>query len=393
MEKFRFKLFTTKVKDLLLSDLSQIVKDNNEPNSVSISQQIKTEVVNLETNQEIQDTISQAITEALINWGQQPEGNNSLVVLAPPVSPLTSILKDSLTDKEEHSLLQVQSLAWQTRLHNYPQIKTELLETVKQPEDKEKSDREVAIENRKVIVIPRLEWCFLRCIGGLEAIETLRDLVASDSSYFWLIGCNSWAWQYLENIYQISAYLNETVSLPTLDGTQIKTWLHPTVSGLKPFWAEDREWLKIRKKELKKAKRKHLEIDEVIKIQERYYDNLADLSQGIATVAGDLWWRSLIVREGKEGKISYEIQKAKPPELPTFIPTDRYVLYSLLLHGGMSLAHLAFSMGKNQSVVKTRTQFLLQAGVINKEQNILTVNPAYYPRLKSLLANNNFLVD
>ena len=81
------------------------------------------------------------------------------------------------------------------------------------------------------------------------------------------------------------------------------------------------------------------------------------------------------------------------PELPELVATDFYLLYSLLLHGGMSLSHLALSMGKNQSLVKARTQYLLQAGVIYKEQDILMICPSYYPKLKSILNNNNFLVN
>ncbi|MEL7409342.1 MAG: hypothetical protein AAFN00_20740, partial [Cyanobacteria bacterium J06558_2] len=328
----------------------------------------------------------------LLTWQSHREGNNSLVILANPVSPLTRILSDSLTDKLNNTLLDVESLSWQARLHNYSKIKTELLETVKPREKNNIAADHSSFENQNIIIIPRLEWCFLRCIGGLEAIYTLRDLVVNHPERFWLIGCNNWAWQYLENIFQISAYLNQSIDLPLLSDTQLKEWLTPIANEIEPLWLEDREWLKIKKKELKKAQRKKLILDEVQKVQERYYINLADISQGVATVAGDLWWRSLLVKETAEQKISYQIEKAKLPELPELVVTDLYLLYSLLLHGGMSLSHLALSMGKNQSAIKARTQYLLQTGVVSKEQEILTVNPAYYPKLRSTLSNNNFLV-
>ncbi len=93
----------------------------------------------------------------------------------------------------------------------------------------------------------------MRCIGGLEAIEALRDLVAGDSSRFWLIGCNSWAWQYLERIYQINAYLTNTVSLPPLKEEQMQEWLQPLMTKLNPDWKADNEWLQISKREVKAA--------------------------------------------------------------------------------------------------------------------------------------------
>ncbi|MDJ0743712.1 MAG: hypothetical protein QNJ32_10160 [Xenococcaceae cyanobacterium MO_167.B27] len=59
----------------------------------------------------------------------------------------------------------------------------------------------------------------------------------------------------------------------------------------------------------------------------------------------------------------------------------------------MSLPHLITTLETNASIVKNRTQYLLQNGVISKEQNLLSVNPAYYHQLKNTLSNNNFLVD
>lgn len=395
MEKFKFRLFKAKVKDILSSDLSQIVSQEDRAISMIIDGQIKTKIDDLTTNLELQNSVSTAVQEAIIKWRSYPEGNNSLVVLANPVSPLTRILSDSLRDKENNSPIEVDSISWQTRLHNYDQIETQLLSTIK-PKKDNSSDTPYpasALENRRVIIIPRLEWCFLRCIGGLKAIEVLKDLIAGERDRFWLIGCNSWAWQYLEKVYQISAYLQESILLPVLDGNQMQTWLQPIHDEINPAWVEDREWLKIKRKELKQAKKKHLELDEVLKLKERYYNNLADISQGVATVAGDLWWRSLIIKESETNAITYQIEKAKLPDLPVLIGVDLYILYSLLMHGGISLTHLALTMSKNQSILKARIRYLLQMGVINQEQSILTVNPAYYPKLKSILSNNNFLVD
>lgn len=389
MERFKFKLFKAQVQDFLSLDLTCKLSEIGQPLSEILASQIKTKIANLETSEILQNSISQSVGDALLKWQAHQEGNNSLVVLANPVAPLNNILSDSLTDNCDDTLLRVEHLSWQARLHNYSQIKNELVETIK-PKN---TNKNLDFENQTIVIIPRLEWCFLRCIGGLEAIYTLRDLVTTHSSIFWLIGCNSWAWQYLENIFQVSAYFNQSINLPTLDDVQLKEWLSPLTQEIKPLWLEDREWLKIKQKELKQAKRKKLVLDEVQKVQERYYLTLADLSQGVATIASDLWRRSLFLKETTDQEISYQIEKAKLPELPELVATDFYLLYSLLLHGGMSLSHLALSMGKNQSLVKARTQYLLQAGVIYKEQDILMICPSYYPKLKSILNNNNFLVN
>ncbi len=394
MEKFKLGSFKAKIsfkylKKIVPTDIGNSASENENELTAAQINEIKQQIASLTPNPVQKSAITDAFKQALARWQQQPEGNNSLVVLSSPVSPLAKVISEFLANLESDNLIEAKCLSWQARLHDYRQIKSELLSSVKTTNAITKATP----DSYKLIVIPRLEWCFLRCIGGLETIEVLRDLVAGDSSRFWLIGCNSWAWQYLERIYQINAYLTNTVSFPPLKDEQIQEWLHPLMAELNPSWKADNEWLQIRKKELKAAKRRHQELDEVAKMQEDYYEKLTDIAQGISNVAGDLWWRSLKIENIDADKISYSITRPKLPDLPPLIVEDRYLLYSLLFHGGMSLAHLTTSLGKSESIVKSRTQYLLQAGVIGKEQNLLHVNPAYYPRLKSILGNNNFLID
>ena len=173
----------------------------------------------------------------------------------------------------------------------------------------------------------------------------------------------------------------------------MQEWLQPSIAEFNPDWKADNELLQIITKEVKAAQKKQQELDEIAKMQEDYYARLTDIAQGISNVAGDLWWRSLEINTVDADETSYSITRPKLPDLPILTVEDRYLLYSLLLHSGMSLTHLTASLGKSESIVKSRTQYLLQNGVIGKEQHLLYVNPAYYPRLKSLLGNNNFLVD
>lgn len=396
MEKFKLGLFKAKIsfkylQNILPKDIRNLGTESKKELTAAQVNEVKQKIASLTTHPVQKSAIVDAFQPALAQWQQQPEGNNSLVVLSSPVSPLTKVISESLTSLEADNLIETKFLSWQARLHDYRQIKTQLLSSIETPT----ATIQTTSDSYKLVAIPRLEWLFLRCIGGLETIEALRDLVAGDSSRFWLIGCNSWAWQYLEKVYQINAYLTNTITVPPLQDEHTQEWLQPLTTEFNLNWQADNEWLQLRIKETKKATRKHQELDEVAKIKQGYYEKLTDISQGIGNVAGDLWWRSWKIDDTNTDteETRYAITRPKLPDLPILIVEDHYLLYSLLLHGGMSLAHLTTSLGKSQSVVKSRTQYLLQNGVIGKEQNLLYVNPAYYPRLKSLLGNNNFLVD
>ena len=391
MKKFRLTFLKAKIKfpKLLPTELGLDSSINLDQLPLTISNSINQRIANLSSHSEHQTTVQSALKEALNKWRQQPESPNSLVILASPVSPLGRILSESAGGFQEDNLFQVKSLEWAVQPHDYNKIKTQLLsqfnpqESLPKATDLETSVTEKAEEFLKLLVIPRLEWCFLRSIGGLEIIEILRDLISSDTSQFWLIGCNNWAWQYLDQIYQVSAYLGETQALPALTGTQMKEWLQPVIDEIKLNWGED------------------IAQEDLESYQEKYFENLADISLGIETVGADLWIRGLQypasqtdnLQDKGEELSSLTIQKARLPDLPNLIPEDRFLLYSLLLHGGMSLSHLALSLGQTESLVKTRVRYLLQTGVIRRESNLLIVNPSYYPRLKTILKNNNFLVD
>ncbi len=391
MEKFKLTFLKAKIRFPKLSPTNLGLDTPTTPSQLplSISTQINQRIADLSSHPDHQTTVQSALKEALNKWRQQPEAPNSLVILASPVSPLTRILSESASGFQEDNVFQVKSLEWAVRPHEYNKIKTQLLsqfnpkEALPKTTDLVTSVTEKSEDVLRLLVISRLEWCFLRCIGGLEVIEILRDLISSDASQFWLIGCNNWAWQYLEQIYQVSAYFGETQALPALTGTQIKEWLQPIIDEINLNWGED------------------LAQEDLDSYQEQYFENLADISVGIGTVGADLWMRGLQYPASEtdnlqaQGEVlsSLTIQKPKLPDLPNLIPEDRFLLYSLLLHGGMSLSHLALSLGQTESLVKTRVRFLLQTGVIRRENNLLIVNPSYYPRLKMILKNNNFLVD
>ena len=124
------------------------------------------------------------------------------------------------------------------------------------------------------------------------------------------------------------------------------------------------------------------------------FDNLAGISQGLPRVAASLWLKSLLYEPSEEGNASAKIEqkKAKLPDLPNLLPEDRYILYSLLLHGYLSLSHLAVSLGESETTVQARVQFLLQTDVIERRHHFLNVVPAHYPKLRATLDYNNFLV-
>jgi hypothetical protein len=134
----------------------------------------------------------------------------------------------------------------------------------------------------------------------------------------------------------------------------------------------------------------------VTKSEQECFENLADLSQGISTVAAQVWLRSLSMAESEKEKSEKGdrsetaknpskiklLKQTTLPDLPDLSKEDLYLLFSLGLHGGMTLQDLALSLAERESKIQGQIQVLWNSGLIWRKGNMLTVNPAHYPKLK-----------
>lgn len=355
-------------------------------------------------------TVRRQVTTAVSAWQNNLEAGNSLVWLGSPVEPIDQILHQSFQSWQPpaNQLLQLQQpltdpfrcrdpLAIPALLHNRlvpDQTKIEA-EPIPDQADDPQFQGESLDCRRTVVVIPALEVYFLRCIQGWEGIEYLQNLITQDRSRFWVLGCNHWAWVFLDRVCRISAYLEQVESLPQLDGGALQDWLTPLAE---PVVASDRS----------------TEADpDSVPGRESDWQALASLSGGISTTAAYLWAQSLRIRAEdlipelealEDGELisltalttqmSLNLRSVKPtlPGLTSLEPLDRYLLHSLLMHRQMTRYHLAQSLGESERQIRSRVQVLRREGVLLQQGQHLQVNPAHYPKLRSELSNNNFLI-
>lgn len=394
LDKFKLKFLKARVQlnDLVQAETGTNGEDRHNKLPAKIASELNKTVAGLPSYPPYISAIQTALQSSLQKWRDDIDAPNSLVILGQPVLPLSEIINDAIANWEEKEILEVRSLSLSARPHEFNHIQNLLEKQLPNHSDASEhadfNDSAEVLELRKtMMVIPRLDWCFLRCIDGLNPIEDLRDVVFKNHSVFWLIGCNNWAWRYLDFIFQVSAYFGQTVSLPKAKGDELQRWFKPAIEQINLEVSEE------------------LTPEQISESQELYFETLAENSSGISSVAADLWLRSLCydrVSESEDCQAEdpsdfsppFKLQQNKPklPDLPSFTPEDRYILYSLLLHGGMSLSQLALSLGEGESPVKARVQFLVQSDIIDRYKNLLAIGPAYYPRLKTLLYSNNFLV-
>jgi hypothetical protein len=384
--------------------------------------QLNLKIQALPSPQAYQTAVQEAIAQAVQTWQIHPEASNSLVMLGSPVEPIAKILHESLQNWADPPVQVITPLPCLARPRDpltLPQQIREALQRYTQveghngqaPEDGKEVER---LEKRTtLIVIPCLEQCFLRCIGGWESIEFLRDLTIHHPQCFWVMGCNHWAWDFLDFVCQISAYFNEIYPLPELEGPMLQEWLNPvTETVVSP---------KVKTAELKSVQgalrtvQQFNPLDDSQPAQDKdrrqiYWEALSNQSLGVSRIAANLWFQSLrmqpdAVSEDQLSEIdltattdpdlALTLRETKPllPSLPSLTDGDRYLLQSVLLHGHITRAHLALTLGESESQIQAYVQRLLREKVLEQRQGVLTVQAAHYPKLKGELANNNFFVS
>ena len=334
---------------------------------------------NLPSNPADQEAVRSTLDSAFKQWRSHPQtADNSLAVLSSPVASVARILTESIEDWGAEHHIRVRLLQWIARPSDPENIKMRLQKQL---------GRGLSTANPQqleVVVIPNLSWCFLRCFEGLEGIEYLRDVLLQDRSRFWVIGAGQIGWEYLQAVCNIKAYCEEFI-LPDLNGEQLQKWFAPIVSELNITFSQPRFNHKSKEDQDPQAS---------------YFEKLASISQGVSTVAVQIFLRSIHTEatEERQAEIQKEqspslLQAQSPslPDLPDLEPDDHYLLYSILLHGDLTMSSLANSLGDERSVIQGRVQVLRRAGVIEQKNEMLTVNPIHYPKLVQELSSNNFI--
>ncbi|MGB3401501.1 MAG: hypothetical protein WBA77_02290 [Microcoleaceae cyanobacterium] len=377
---------------------AKLTDSNLDPLSPEQRRPIEDHLFQLDHPQPHIEAIATKLNEQLEKW-QQGSDRNCLVVLCHPIENISTLLEQTLASGKIDPSLKVHPLSWSHRPLDYSTILSELQDQIHPPETNPTQPQ--------LQIIPDLSWCFLRCLYGLDGVEWLQHTLFKDQSQFWLIGCNDWMWHYLNRVYQWSTYFENTLSLPALEPVEIKHWLEPVREKLNfdfDFDDDDEE----------DDDDEDLEDSPWECIAERqYFKRLAKVSLGTAPTVAQLWLHSLQQQDAEDlentpdAHVSAEsssqpivLARVTLPKLPQLTKEERYLLFSIGLHGNLTLKQLALSLGNEttlaavgESPVTTQVQVLKRAGLIQNQQGWLSIHPVHYPRLRNDLEANHFLVD
>ena len=387
----RFKTWLADKRQFLFSWYTKDSQETQEPEQSllelpsGLRKKLIDAVENLHSHPADKQAIAKNLDEAFDRWRANPNNaNNSIVVLSSPIIAVSRILTETLEEWAQQKQIPIKFLPLTERPGNIKTIKRTLKDYLEQQHSDNDSQTQL-----EVAVISNLGWCFLRSVKGLEAIEYLKSLLCDGSkNRFWIIGGGQVGWGYLDSVCKIESYCGEVLVLPAIEPIELQEWFEPIVDKLGITFDEPG------------SDRQILDSDKDDKTN--YFAHLSDISQGISTVAVQGFLTSIRYREIDEGRDEANqitlgqkrlvAQIPELPELPDLESADQYLLYSLLLHGDLTISALAESLGDHPDVVQAKVQVLRRQGIL-EEDKVLKINSIYYPKLKQSLANNNFVVN
>ncbi|MBE9043205.1 hypothetical protein IQ255_02070 [Pleurocapsales cyanobacterium LEGE 10410] len=377
-----FKKWLQNSRGFLFSRYTKDSQETQEPERtlIDLPEDVRRKLVdkieNLPSNPANREAIVSTLDEAFDRWRADPHNNNnnnSVVILSSPVVAVARILSQTLEEWSSQKQIPLNLLPFSARPTKVETIESKL-----------KYYLESEPQRLEALVIPNLSWCFLRSLEGLKGIEYLQSLLCNGSpDRFWIIGGGQVGWEYLNSVCNIEAYCGKVFALPEIEAARFREWFEPIINDLGIVFDDpsiDRKLLKGDKDN-----------------QTHYFEHLADISNGVSTVAVQAFLKSMRYEEADpEQNIEQDrivAQTPVLPELPELDSDDRYLLYSLLLHGDLTISALAESLGDTESQVQARVQVLRHEGAIEQRGQTLKINPIYYPKIKRNLAGNNFVID
>ena len=387
----KFREWISQQRNFLFARYTKDAKETQEPERslidlpAPIRKKLVALVEDLQSNPADKEAIASAIEESFKIWRENPRNaDNSVVVLSSPVTAVSRILSETLEEWTAQKQLPLKLLSFTARPYAVETIKSKLEHELK---SKVEDDDDEPLE---VVVIPNLSWCFLRSLDGLEGIEYLQSLLCRGSkNRFWIIGAGQVGWEYLHSVCAIEAYCGEVFVLPAIEPEKMESWFDPIIDELNITFDEPRIDKQI--------------FDGATDNKKGYFKHLADISKGVGTVAVQIFLKSICYEEAEEIegiKIEHEqieqnivAQTPRLPELPDFESADQYLLYSLLMHGDVTVSALSESLGDMESEVQARVQVLRREGIVEQRGQVLKINPIHYPKVKRELAANNFIIN
>lgn len=253
-------------------------------------------------------------------------------------------------------------------------------------------------------VIPELERWFLRHANGLWLVRELLEQAASGQMGTGIIGCDSWAWAYLQRVWPISS--PTALALQAFDGRALARYFMVSSLG-------DGE-TKVRFRNARTGEPLLCSASEKTGAKEevsRELQQLAAHCRGNVAIAREYWRKRLrtepetkhvqasdgvdaLPGQGAAEDVVWLAPGIEGPVLPVETGEDLiFILHNLLLHNGLTATTLAELMPLPKTQLISKLLRLQAMDLVESNADVWRVSALGYPSVREFLRSHGYLVD
>ncbi len=252
----------------------------------------------------------------------------------------------------------------------------------------------------ELLVVPSFENFYLRHQNGTAFVRQVVERLLRRPV---LLGCDSWAWAFLQQAIGIEDTLGKPITLAAFDGHRLDAWLrsHYDLQVTEFRQSRDNQPVFPSRSAVSPGDQHEpeQEVSTLIK-------SLAARARGNLGVALALWCSGLRTRDpqSKQSEPSAAMSRqvywvVAPSERESAMLSEklrqshRFILHAILLHGGLPPSLLFTLLPLSPEDITRGVSELKRAGLIHEQQGILKVALTEYPEIRQNLVDEGFLVD
>jgi hypothetical protein len=240
---------------------------------------------------------------------------------------------------------------------------------------------------KRVIIIEGAQNCFMKQIGGFEAMRAISELIAHTSrQIFWILGYTEYAWNFLDKTIQLSDHFGYIIRLQNFDAKSIVNIIRKRhkVSGYNLQFRPSASDL------VRKKYKKMTEQERQVFLEESYFADLNRIAQNNVSLALIYWLRS--TKEITDDAIVIGSLKDFDFSFLDNISGDKlFGLATLILHEGMSEANFMQAMSMSLPRARAILHPMYEDGILIMEEDQYVVNPLLYRQTINLLKAKNII--
>ncbi len=244
-------------------------------------------------------------------------------------------------------------------------------------------------DGNTIIIFEGMQNLYIRQPGGYEAVEQFTYLLSETSeAIFWVVSCSKYAWSFFNEAFSFSDYFSHYLQTDNLSEQQTRKVImnrHRT-SGYELVFVPSEKDTKNRAYQKLKTDSEQSQTY----LRERYFEQLAKLANGNASIAMIFWVRSITEFDDTHLYIA-PLEAASLHMLDDLKPETLFILSSLVMHDRLFAEELAIIHRQPLQESRMILRRLKNRGIVIETEFGFSINHLMYRQVVDELKEHNIL--